>query len=263
MSVADVRSRRARRLDEAPPTSVSISCTSASFSSSPRSCSRRCSSGSASSSALARLACFAPVGIDAPTVRRLLTTEAVLPSIGARSRASLGAIGYAWLVVKAFDTWWVDAVGTTALTVHVAPCRSPIGAVGGIAAAIVCTWWTLRGLGRNLRAKPARRRHRCRRVDRSAQPDARPFVAASLVCVGAGFVALGMDGVIAPRVSSALARVSGCRPVRVPACFAGPSRLALAGAAGGRYRGSVCAAPRIGRAGACSRLGSSRRRRSS
>jgi ABC-type lipoprotein release transport system permease subunit len=88
------------------------------------------------------------VGVDGPTVRRLLTTEAVLLSTVGTAFGLAGALGYAWLVITALGTWWVDAVGTTALAVHVAPLSLVIGAVGGMAAAIVCTWWTLRGLGR-------------------------------------------------------------------------------------------------------------------
>ncbi len=86
------------------------------------------------------------VGVDAPTVRWLLTTEAVLLSAVGTILGLAGAIGYAWLVIKALTTWWVDAVGTTALTVHVAPVSLGVGAVSGIAAAVLCTWWTLRGL---------------------------------------------------------------------------------------------------------------------
>ena len=86
------------------------------------------------------------VGVDAPTVRWLLTTEAVLLSAVGTILGMVGAIGYAWLVIKALTTWWVDAVGTTALTVHVAPVSLGVGAVSGIVAAVLCTWWTLRGL---------------------------------------------------------------------------------------------------------------------
>jgi hypothetical protein len=45
-------------------------------------------------------------------------------------------------------SWWVDAVGTTALTLHVWPASLIGGAIGGVLAAVVCIWWTLRVLGR-------------------------------------------------------------------------------------------------------------------
>ena len=43
-------------------------------------------------------------------------------------------------------TWWVDAVGTTMLRLHVSPVSLALGVVGGILAALICVAWTLRGL---------------------------------------------------------------------------------------------------------------------
>ena len=54
-------------------------------------------------------------------------------------------------------TWWVDAVGTTALTLHVSPaslarrCASAASSPRS-----VCIWWTLRCAQSRLRAQPAR-----------------------------------------------------------------------------------------------------------
>ena len=45
-------------------------------------------------------------------------------------------------------TWWVDAVGTTALRLHVSWVWMVVGALGGIVAAVVCIYFTLRRLGR-------------------------------------------------------------------------------------------------------------------
>ena len=59
-----------------------------------------------------------------------------------------GAVAYASLIMTALATWWVDAVGTTALTLHVSWTSLAVGAAGGVAAAIACIWWTLRSLGR-------------------------------------------------------------------------------------------------------------------
>ena len=86
------------------------------------------------------------VGVDGPTVRRLLTTEAVLLSAAGAALGLTGALGYAWAVIAGLRTWWVDAVGTTALEVHVAPVSMVIGGLSGLVAAVVCTWWTLRSL---------------------------------------------------------------------------------------------------------------------
>jgi hypothetical protein len=50
--------------------------------------------------------------------------------------------------MTALGTWWVDAVGTTSLRLHVSASSLIAGAVGGVFAAVACIWWTLRGLRR-------------------------------------------------------------------------------------------------------------------
>src|SRR5204863_2589280 len=45
-------------------------------------------------------------------------------------------------------TWWSGAVATTSLTLHVAPASLAAGAAGTLVAAMLCIWWTLRGLAR-------------------------------------------------------------------------------------------------------------------
>jgi putative ABC transport system permease protein len=59
----------------------------------------------------------------------------------------LGAIGYAKLLMYGLRTWWVDAVGTTSLTLHLSWQSLAIGAVSGVIAAAVCVLLTLRKLG--------------------------------------------------------------------------------------------------------------------
>jgi putative ABC transport system permease protein len=88
------------------------------------------------------------VGLDTPTVQRLMASEALALSLVGTVLGLVGAFGYGWLVVRALTTWWVGAVGTTALALHVAPASLVAGALGGLVSAIGCTWWTLRGLGR-------------------------------------------------------------------------------------------------------------------
>ena len=86
------------------------------------------------------------VGFRAPTIRRLFLSEALVLTLAGSVLGMAGAIVYAWLLMIGLRTWWVDAVGTTALSLHVTPMSLSAGAMGGIIAALVCTWWTLRGL---------------------------------------------------------------------------------------------------------------------
>ena len=87
------------------------------------------------------------VGYTPRMLRRLFLMEGlVLSSLGAIIGV-WGGVGYAWLLVSALGTWWVDAVGTTAVSLHVSNLSLAGGAAGGVVAAMVCIWATLGGLG--------------------------------------------------------------------------------------------------------------------
>lgn len=88
------------------------------------------------------------VGFDHAAVRRLFTGEGLLLAIAGSALGVLGAVGYAWLMMLGLRSWWVGAVGTTALTLHVSGTSLAAGALGGIGAAMGCIWWTLRALTR-------------------------------------------------------------------------------------------------------------------
>ena len=88
------------------------------------------------------------VGYSAQAVRRLFLTEGlVLAAIGS-AMGIAGAVAYAALMMAGLRTWWSGAVGTTQLGLHVTPTSLFAGAAAVIAAAMVCIWWTLRGLAR-------------------------------------------------------------------------------------------------------------------
>jgi ABC-type lipoprotein release transport system permease subunit len=88
------------------------------------------------------------VGFGPGRIRRLFISEALLLSVAGGLLGVVGALAYASVIMFGLRTWWVDAVGTTSLTLHVTSVSLVAGAVGGIAAAIGCIWWTLRALGR-------------------------------------------------------------------------------------------------------------------
>ena len=121
--------RRGSRPRAARPTSASTSPTSASFWSSRRCCSRVCFSSSASSSGCRKSGCCRRSGLDPAAIRRLFVGEAlVLAGIGGVVGMA-GAIAYSALIMLGLRTWWVDAVGTTALTLHVDPLSLIAGAL--------------------------------------------------------------------------------------------------------------------------------------
>lgn len=86
------------------------------------------------------------VGFRSGEVRRLFLGEALTLSLFGGMAGVLGGIGYAYVMMTGLRTWWVDAVGTTALTLHVSWVSLALGAVAGVVAAAGCIWWTLRSL---------------------------------------------------------------------------------------------------------------------
>ena len=89
------------------------------------------------------------IGFSDAGIRRLFLAEGFLLSVIGSLLGLLGAIGYAALLMYGLRTWWVDAVGTTSLTLHISWLWLAIGAMGGVIAAVVCIFFTLRRLGRS------------------------------------------------------------------------------------------------------------------
>lgn len=89
------------------------------------------------------------IGLSDAAIRRLFLVEGTLLAGIGSLLGLVGAIAYAALLMYGLRTWWVDAVGTTALTLHISWLSLVIGVVGGVAAAVVCIFLTLRRLGRS------------------------------------------------------------------------------------------------------------------
>ncbi|HZG53859.1 MAG TPA: ABC transporter permease, partial [Pyrinomonadaceae bacterium] len=84
------------------------------------------------------------VGFPAARVRALFLGEGLLLAAAGSALGTLGALGYAALMMYGLRTWWVEAVGTRSLALHVSPVSLALGGAGGILAALACIWWTLR-----------------------------------------------------------------------------------------------------------------------
>ncbi|HUR20974.1 MAG TPA: ABC transporter permease, partial [Vicinamibacterales bacterium] len=80
---------------------------------------------------------------------KVFVIEGALVSITGAIVGTGLAVAWASLMMYGLRTWWVGAVGTTALTLHVDPGALAIGAVSGVVASIVCIAWTVRGLSRH------------------------------------------------------------------------------------------------------------------
>jgi ABC-type antimicrobial peptide transport system permease subunit len=86
------------------------------------------------------------MGFGPPVIRRLFLIEGLFLTLIGSVIGLLLAIAYAQLMMVGLGTWWVGAVGTTSLRLHISPASIAIGAVGGIIAALVCVAISLRGL---------------------------------------------------------------------------------------------------------------------
>jgi len=91
---------------------------------------------------------FQAMGFSSGTLYRMTWAEGMsLALIG--GVAGLGcAIGYTWLIVAGLRTWWVGAVGTTALRVHVEPTTLLIGLAASLLIAAAAVTWAARALRR-------------------------------------------------------------------------------------------------------------------
>ncbi len=86
------------------------------------------------------------LGFSIKQVRSLFLREGLLLAVLGSIAGLLGAVAYGWLMMFGLRTWWVGAVGTTLLRLHISPASLVIGFVSGIITALLCIWLTLRGL---------------------------------------------------------------------------------------------------------------------
>lgn len=84
------------------------------------------------------------LGFDPAGIRRLFLREgALLAGLGTLLGLA-GALGYTALIMLGLRTWWVDAVGTTQLRLHVSGLSLLAGGLGGILTALICIAWSLK-----------------------------------------------------------------------------------------------------------------------
>ena len=95
---------------------------------------------------LTEIGALRALGFDETRVRRLFWAEGAVLSFAGSLLGAAGAVGYAGLIMWGLRTWWVDAVGTTLLTLHVSPLALGAGLVGGMLAAVLSIAWTLRAV---------------------------------------------------------------------------------------------------------------------
>ncbi|HWT04052.1 MAG TPA: ABC transporter permease [Pyrinomonadaceae bacterium] len=95
---------------------------------------------------LRELGILQAVGFHAARIRALFLVEGVVLATVGSVLGLAGALLYGKLMMLGLTTWWVGAVGTTLLSLHVSPVSLALGAAGGVLAALGCVYWTLRRL---------------------------------------------------------------------------------------------------------------------
>src|SRR6185503_4812193 len=71
-------------------------------------------------------------GFTIAQLRKLLVTEAFVLAIVGSAIGAVGAMAYGGLMMLGLRTWWVGAVGTTRLSLHVSWASLAIGAGAGV-----------------------------------------------------------------------------------------------------------------------------------
>lgn len=89
------------------------------------------------------------VGFPAATVRSIFLLEGTCLSVIGSILGMIAAVGCGWLMVLGLRTWWVDAVGTHRLLLHLSWQDLLIGAGAGTIVSLMAILWTLRGFRRN------------------------------------------------------------------------------------------------------------------
>ena len=97
---------------------------------------------------LPQLGVLRAAGFPLAAIRRALTIEGVAVATAGCALGVLLAIAWAALMMFGLRTWWIGAVGTTDLQLHVDWWTLAIGVAGGLAAAMASIAITVRGLAR-------------------------------------------------------------------------------------------------------------------
>ena len=88
------------------------------------------------------------VGFPTEQVRSIFLREGLVLATVGSLLGMIGALVYAALLMFGLRTWWLGAVGTTMLSLHVSLTSLALGGAGGIVVAAGCIAWTLRALKR-------------------------------------------------------------------------------------------------------------------
>jgi hypothetical protein len=97
---------------------------------------------------LAQVGLLRATGFSLGAIRRLFLREALIVAAAGAIVGAFVAVAWAGLLMWGLRTWWIGAVGTTDLRLHVEALSLVAGGVGGLAAAALSVALVIRGLHR-------------------------------------------------------------------------------------------------------------------
>ena len=100
-----------------------------------------------------QLGLLSAVGFAPGALRRLALGEGMMLALVGGVVGLGGAVAYTWLMVTGLRTWWVDAVGTTAMRLYVEPRTLAIGLLASLAVAFAAILWAVWDVGRTEAAR--------------------------------------------------------------------------------------------------------------
>jgi ABC-type antimicrobial peptide transport system permease subunit len=131
------------------------------------------------------------LGFAPKQLRRLALAEGTLLStIGALIGVILAAL-YTQFIIYALRTWWIGAVGTTALHLHILPRTAAIGFVSSLIIALLAIFWSVRRLSSAHSASLLAGAWDLATVPKSKRNFA-PILALASFLPAAGFLVLGL-----------------------------------------------------------------------
>jgi len=96
----------------------------------------------------AELGTLGAVGLPPRKIASLLSNEGLLVALIGAAVGTLAGVAYAWLIIAGLRSWWLAAVSTPFLTLHVTQRSLLIGALAGVIVSWLTIRWSIRRLTR-------------------------------------------------------------------------------------------------------------------
>jgi ABC-type lipoprotein release transport system permease subunit len=138
---------------------------------------------------------LASIGYAPSKIRGVFLREGAILALAGSAIGAAAALGYSTLILYGLRTWWVGAVGTTDLTLHVAPEWLASGVIGALTVGVAALWLGVRAMSR----RSARALLKGDVGNHSQQSAvATKAAAVLLIIVGAALLGAVMSGAIDP-----------------------------------------------------------------